>query len=230
MVQLGKASPKEAKQYSVIEEKLSSWSHAIGVVLGLVASVILFNKAWTHSSPWHPYIAILAVLLYVVGMLSSYIASTVYHALPPGSKKMYWRRFDHAAIYLHIAGTYAPFTLIALREQAYWGYGLFAFTWLSALVGVLFSLKPQKTHNYIETICYVVMGGAVLVAMRTLWDTLAIHHHLPAFWWLIGGGIAYVVGAGFYSIHKLQYMHAVFHVFVLLGSVCHILGIYTILS
>lgn len=219
-----------AKTYSPLEEKLSSWSHALGIVLGVIAGVILIDKAWSHDAPWHPLIASGAVILYVFGMLSSYITSTVYHALPPGPKKVRWRRMDHAAIYLHIAGTYAPFTLIALREQAYWGYGLFAFTWLAALVGVLFSIKPQKTHNHIETICYVVMGSAVLVAMRTLWFTLESQNHLPAFWWLIGGGVAYIIGAAFYSIHKLQFMHAVFHVFVLLGSVCHILGIYTILS
>ena len=106
-------------------------------------------------------------------MLSSYISSTWYHGSRPGKLKELLRKFDHGAIYLHIAGTYTPFTLLVLRHAGGWGWGIFAFVWLSAIAGFILSFKKLKEHSNLETACYVAMGACILVAMKPLMDHLA---------------------------------------------------------
>ena len=137
------------------------------------------------------------------------------------------RKFDHGAIYLHIAGTYTPFTLLVLRHAGGWGWGIFAFVWLSAIAGFILSFKKLKEHSNLETACYVGMGACILVAMKPLLDHLAELGATTAFWWLIGGGVSYIVGAVFYSLRK-PYMHATFHLFCLGGSIGHIIAIWQI--
>jgi hemolysin III len=167
------------------------------------------------------------VWLYMFGMLGSYIASTVYHACPAHSKwKERLRKWDHAAIYWHIAGSYSPITLVALREQGYWGWTLFGFVWLCAIVGTIMSFRKLQEHSNLETICYVLMGLVVLVAFKPLMDAVSPH----AVGWIIGEGACYITGALFYSLNKRPYMHSVFHFFVLGGSVCHILAVWDILK
>ena len=163
-----------------------------------------------------------------VGMLSSYVSSTWYHGSRPGKLKELLRKFDHGAIYLHIAGTYTPFTLLVMRHAGGWGWGIFSFVWLSAIVGFILSFKKLKEHSNLETACYIAMGACILVAMKPLMDHLAEMGAGPAFWWLIGGGVSYIIGAVFYSLRK-PYMHATFHLFCLGGSIGHIIAIWLIL-
>ena len=166
------------------------------------------------------------VILYLFGMLGSYITSTLYHSIRHHSKwKERLRRWDHAAIYWHIAGSYSPLTLVALRQQGYWGWGLFVFVWLCAIAGTIVSFIRLKEHSNVETLCFVGMGLSVLVAFKPLMDAVST----AAVVWIIAEGVCYITGALFYSLNKRKYMHSVFHFFVLAGSVCHILAVWDML-
>lgn len=215
----------ENKRYNHIEEWANTLSHGAGILLGIVAGYFLLEKAWANAEPqW----AVPSVLVYLAGMLSSYVSSTWYHGSRPGKMKELLRKFDHGAIYLHIAGTYTPFTLLTLRHAGGWGWGIFSFVWLSAVVGFILSFKKLKEHSNLETVCYVGMGASILVALKPLLGQLEAANAAPAFWWLVGGGISYIVGAVFYSLRK-PYMHATFHLFCLGGSIGHIIAIWQIL-
>lgn len=213
------------KRYTLGEEVANSVSHGIGIIFGIVAGFLLMDKAMASGDPW----AIGSVPLYLFGMLSSYITSTLYHSLKDGKAKELLRKFDHGAIYLHIAGTYSPITLVVLRNVGYWGWGLFIFVWLCAAVGFLLSFTNLKEHSNIETICFVAMGASILIAFQPLVNTLSPLHELNSVYWIIAGGASYIIGALFYSWRKVRYMHSVFHLFCLGGSICHAIAIYTIL-
>ena len=213
------------KRYTAGEELANSISHGVGIFMGLIAGYFLLHKAENSSDSW----ASACVTTYLFGMLASYITSTLYHSSDPGKRRDLLRKADHAAIYWHIAGTYTPFTLLVLRDAGYWGWGVFTFVWLACLAGTLLSFRKLKEHSHLETICFVTMGSAILVALKPLSDSLESIHSMAALWWLIGGGVSYIIGALFYSLRKVKYMHFVFHLFILLGSVCHILAIWRIL-
>ena len=209
-------------RYTHKEELWNVWSHVGGVVMGVVVGVIFMIMAVGAGSAW----ASLGVSLYLFGMLGSYAASTIYHSLPLRSKwRERLRRWDHAAIYWHIAGSYSPLTLVALREQGYWGWSLFAFVWLCAVAGTIVSFIRLKEHSNLETFCFIGMGLSVLVAFKPLVDSVST----AAFIWIVAEGVSYIVGAVFYSLNKKKYMHSVFHFFVLLGSVCHIIAVWDVL-
>ncbi len=213
--------------YTKNEEIANTLSHAAGIVLGIVAGYILLEKAGRSGSYWETG----SVIAYLFGMLASYITSTFYHSCKPDNKKRreMLRKSDHAAIYLHIAGTYIPFTLIVLRNEGLWGWTLFAFICTAALAGLIVSFAKLKTHSNLETICFVLMGSSILVAFKPLYDVLSLNGQVSSLYWLIAGGISYIAGAFFYSWTKKEYMHTVFHFFVLGGSICHIIAIYIIL-
>lgn len=209
-------------RYTHKEEIWNTFSHAGGILLGVVVGIIFLVMTIGAESSW----ASIGVALYLFGMLGSYIASTVYHALPLRSKwKERLRRWDHAAIYWHIAGSYSPLTLVALREQGYWGWSLFSFVWLCAIAGTIVSFIRLKEHSNFETLCFVGMGLSVLVAFKPLIDTVST----AAFVWIVAEGVSYITGAVFYSLNKTKYMHSVFHFFVLAGSVCHIIAVWDVL-
>ena len=211
-----------AIRYTKREEQWNAWSHAAGIVLGVVVGVVLVIVAVPRGS-W----ADVGVALYLFGMLASYVASTAYHSLPQRSRwKERLRRWDHAAIYWHIAGSYSPVTLVALRNEGPWGYGLFAFVWLCAIGGTIVSFVKLKEHSNLETFCFVGMGLSVLVAFKPLLDSVST----AAVIWIIAEGICYITGAVFYSLNKKKYMHSVWHVFVMAGAVAHYLSIMEILK
>lgn len=204
------------------EELWNSWSHAAGIVLGVVFGAIFLYWCFACSNGW----ATAGVILYLVGMLFSYVVSTIYHSLSAWSVwKERLRRWDHAAIYWHIAGSYSPITLICLRNRGLWGWGLFIFIWLCALVGTVNSFRRLKGHSNAETLTYIGMGLCVLVALKPLLDALSP----AAFIWIVGEGVCYITGALFYTLRKRRFMHTVFHFFVLGGSVCHIIAVWDIL-
>lgn len=212
------------RKYTINEEIANSSSHALGILLGVFAGFLLLkavaNDVWAMAS----------VLVYLFGMLSCYIFSTWYHACRNEKRKLVLQKFDHASIYLHIAGSYTPFTLVTLRNEGCWGWGLFLFTWLFAIVGILISFRKSMKHNHLETVSYVMMGCAILVALNPLLTALSAEGKTEAFYWLVAGGASYIIGAVFYSLTKLQYMHTVFHFFVLGGSICHIYAIFLVVS
>ncbi len=209
------------KHYTRKEELWNSWSHASGIIIGVVIGIIFLWLCAGEGGGWGRA----GVILYLFGMLSSYIASTVYHATSQRSKwRERFRKWDHAAIYWHIAGSYSPITLVALREQAYWGWGLFIFVWTCAIAGTIISFIHLKKHSHVETLCFIGMGLSVLVAFKPLFEMSTV-----AVAWIIAEGVCYITGALFYSLNKRRYMHSVFHFFVLAGSICHIVAVWDIL-
>lgn len=214
----------DVKKYTVEEERWNAISHSVGIVGGLVVSALFIKEVIAKDGDgW----ALASVLLYMFGMLSSYTFSTLYHACSPENKwRKTLRKLDHSAIYWHIAGSYSPITLIAMRDVGYWGWGIFAFCWLCAIVGTSLSLYSLKKHNVLETVCYVLMGLTIVVAMKQFYNAVP----LRVFLWVVGEGVTYITGAVFYSFHKVKYIHTVFHFFVLMGSVCHILAVWYVLN
>ena len=202
--------------------------------MGVTFGVIFLWMAFRGENPW----ARLGVCLYLFGMLASYVASTIYHALPIYERRRgqglvghrsKWkerlRHWDHAAIYWHIAGSYSPLTLVALRTQGYWGWSLFSFVWLCAIAGTIVSFGRLKEHSNIETFCFIGMGLSVLVAFKPLIDDVST----AAVIWIVAEGVCYITGAAFYSLNNRRYMHSVFHFFVLAGSICHIIAVWDML-
>ena len=159
----------------------------------MIGTIFLVWCAQAHNG-W----ATAGVILYLFGMLCSYTASTVYHAL---SAKSVWkerlRRWDHAAIYWHIAGSYSPITLVALRDEGYWGWGLFVFVWLCAITGTVMAFRKLKAHSNLETLCFVLMGLSVLAAFKPLMDAVSSS---------AGSGMAYRRGSGLY--HRRAFLYA----------------------
>lgn len=211
-------------RYSAKEERANTFTHAIGIIFGIIAGSFLIQKAINSSNTW----AIISVSVYVLFMTFSYVTSTLYHVDKDEKRKLLRRKFDHAAIYVHIAGTYTPFTLVVLRNESYWGWSLFGVIWTAAIAGIFLSFLKLKNASKLETACYVAMGWVVVVAFKPLIDALSVNNSMHALYWLIGGGLFYTVGSVLYSFKKIQYMHAIWHLFVLGGSVCHALAIWNI--
>ena len=214
------------KQYTQGEEIANAATHGIGILLGAAAGIWLLQKAFCCSDFW----AVSSVSVYIVCMLFSYIASTFYHACREGKRKATLRKFDHVAIYFHIAGTYTFFTLTILRNTAFWGWLIFIVIWIIALTGSYISFKGKGIGNRIETICYVAMGLVICVAFKPIFDTLHSMNALVVLWYIIAGGVSYILGAVLYSFKKIPYVHSIFHLFVLGGSIFHILAIATTLK
>ncbi len=166
--------------------------------------------------------------VYALCMTSSYVTSTFYHAASDPKRKCQLRRWDHSAIYLHIAGTYTPFTLVALRDEGFWGWGLFITVWLAAVIGVWFSFRRMKKKDNLKTVCYLLMSWVVIIAFKPLIDVFQRTDSMYVLYWLIGGGLFYSLGTIFFFLDKYKYMHSAWHLFVLGGTVCHFIAIYNL--
>ncbi len=204
------------------EEAANVLTHGLGMAFGLFALFLLMKKAFATSDPW----VIGSFAVYGICMTLSYVTSTFYHASFRARRKRLLRRFDHSAIYLHIAGTYTPFTLVALRDEGYWGWSLFAVVWLAAAVGVWLSFRRMKKTDHLKTACYLAMGWVVIIAFKPLLDVFRETDRMDVLYWLIGGGMSYTAGTVFFYLDRYDYMHPIWHLFVLGGSVCHFLAIY----
>jgi hemolysin III len=204
------------KVYSPLEEKLNILSHGLGFLLAIPATVMLILKASLHGDVWQ----IVSVSIYGLSMMTLYLASTLYHSAKNPDRRHRLNVFDHASIYLLIAGTYTPFVLVTLRGP--WGWSLFGVVWAAAIGGIIFKIFYTGRFDLVSTIAYVVMGSIVVVAIKPLMANLS----LPGLYWLLAGGVSYIVGAVLYMLRKMPFHHAVFHLFVLLGSFCHFWAIY----
>lgn len=208
------------------EEVANVLTHGAGMTFGIVAIIILLVASVRSGNPW----AVGSSLVYALSMTSSYVTSTFYHASANARHKRLLRRLDHSAIYLHIAGTYTPFTLVALRQEGYWGWALFAIVWIAAVIGIALSFRKMRKTDHLKTICYLAMGWVVIIAFKPLLDVCRQTDSMDVLNWLIAGGVFYTLGCIFYALDKYKYMHPIWHFFVLGGSVCHFISIYLLVS
>ena len=202
--------------YSRGEEKFNIISHAVGIILSLVASVFLVTHASLHGDIWH----IVTFSIFGASLILLYTASTLYHSAETPTLRKKLQIFDHAAIYILIAGSYTPFTLVSLQGTT--GWVIFGISWGLALAGIIIKFFFTGKYDMILTIMYVLMGWIIVFALKPLIDNLAIEGVLLLF----AGGISYTIGALIYRIKKIKFNHAIFHVFVLLGSICHFIAVY----
>lgn len=197
------------------EEIANSITHGLGAVLSVAGLVFLLIAAITEGTALH----ITAVAIFGSTLILLYLASTLYHALRPPRAKRVFQILDHSAIYLLIAGTYTPLTLITLRGA--WGWSIFTAVWSLAVFGVVFKSIWIERHTTLSTVIYVLMGWCAIVAVRPLLRGLP----WEGFVWLLAGGLSYTAGVVFYASRR-RYAHAIWHLFVLGGSACHYWTIY----
>lgn len=197
--------------YSFIEELFNSITHGAGMVLSLAALVLLIVFSSLYGSAGH----IVSCTIFGVTLLLLYTASTLYHSVQKPQVKRVFKIFDHSCIYLLIAGTYTPFLLVTLRGAL--GWTMFGIIWFLAASGVVLKVLFIHRFRIISTIAYVMMGWIIIFAIKPLADSLPS----GGLAWLIAGGIAYTLGAVFYAWKKLPFHHAIWHLFVLAGSLCH---------
>jgi hemolysin III len=197
------------------EEIANSVSHGIGFLAAVVATPFLVVAAARRGG----WLAVVGASLFAGTVIMLYLASAIYHALPSNKAKRVFRVIDHSAIFLLIAGTYTPFTLGVLRGV--WGWTLFGIVWTLAVLGVALKATGGIRYPRLSTMLYVCMGWLALIAIRPLWVRVPV-----AGWaWLIAGGLAYTAGVAFYAAERVRYGHFVWHLFVLMGTVCHFFAV-----
>lgn len=200
------------KRYTVGEEIFNAVTHGVGAALGIAGTVILLvysDDAWKAVSS----------AIYGGSMILLFLMSCLYHAIAAPRAKKVFRVFDHTSIFLLIAGTYTPFTLITLRGWV--GWTLFGIVWACAVVGIVLNSISIERFRRFSQICYIASGWCIVIAFVPLWRSLA----LPGIVLLLAGGVAYTVGVFFYRDKKRRYVHSVWHLFVLAGAVLHYLDI-----
>ncbi len=207
---------KLVKFYPPLEEKINIITHAIGAVGSLIALVLFVQKGMQIEDKTY----LISVIVYAVCMFLLFLSSSLYHCATDIEIRQKLKVFDHAAIYLMIAGTYTPFCLVTLSDSI--GWILFAVVWGLAVIGVVLKVFFTGRFGVVSTIAYVVMGWIILFAYKPLAENL----RGDGMYWLIAGGVSFTVGALVYMIPKIKFHHAIFHVFVLIGGACHFVSIY----
>ncbi|HLE17439.1 MAG TPA: hemolysin III family protein [Syntrophales bacterium] len=205
----------EVRAQTRLEEIANSAIHGAGFVLSIAGLAVLVIHAAFHGKT----LIIISGAIYGITLVLLYAASTLYHAFKSPRLKHVFKIIDHSCIYLLIAGTYTPFTLITL--QGIWGWALFGIVWIMAFLGILFQIYFVHRFKILATLAYIIMGWLVVIAIKPL------VHLLPAggMLWLFAGGVAYTGGAVFYLWKSLPFHHAIWHLFVLSGSVCHFFAV-----
>ncbi|GLX69417.1 PAQR family membrane homeostasis protein TrhA [Paenibacillus glycanilyticus] len=201
--------------YSKKEEVANALTHGIGAGLSIAALVLLIVRASYIGEAWH----IVSFTLFGLSMVILYLSSTLLHSFPEGKVKDLFEIFDHGSIYLFIAGTYTPYLLVSIRSPL--GWSLFGIVWGLAVFGVVFKWFFVKKFLVLSTLGYVVMGWMIVFAWGALVDHLA-HGGLV---FLVIGGVCYTVGSIFYVWRGFTYHHAVWHLFVIAGSICHFFSV-----
>jgi hemolysin III len=192
-------------------ERLNSITHLIGATLALAGLVVLVVFAAMKGDPWK----IVSFSIYGATLVVLYSFSTLYHSISGKAKRLF-QKLDHTAIYLLIAGTYTPFTLVTLRGA--WGWTMFGVIWGLAIIGLLQDTLLKKRNQILSVSLYVLMGWLALLVIRPLAKALPAGGLI----WLIAGGLSYTLGIIFYALDsRLRYAHGIFHLFVLGGSICH---------
>jgi hemolysin III len=208
---------RQTPTYSLAEEIAHSIIHGLGILLSISGLTVLVTFAALRGNAWH----IVGCSIFGATMILAYTASTLYHAIPGVfvRAKEVLRILDHSAIYLLIAGTYTPFTLVNLRGR--WGWILFGLVWACAIAGIVFKATLMGRLRVLSVAFYVAMGWLVVVAAKPLIQTVAP----GGLWLLFGGGLSYTAGVAFYAWKRLPYNHAIWHCFVLTGTLLHFFAV-----
>ena len=204
------------KHYSPSEEMTNIISHAFGLMLSMVALVLMV----IHANLYGDMLQLVSVSIFGVSLIALYAASTFYHSATDVSLRTRLRVVDHATIYVLIAGTYTPLTLIGLGGSL--GWLIFGASWAMAITGIGLKVFFTGKFDLVSTLMYVFMGWIIVFVIKPLMDNMSSE----GLFWLLAGGVAYTTGAIIYSIRKIPFNHAIFHLFVLLGSFCHFVSVY----
>jgi hemolysin III len=206
----------DAQYYSKKEELLNVITHGIGFLLSVIALIFLVVHASLEGTVWH----IVSFAIYGSSLVVLYLASTLFHFSKNQKTRNRLNVFDHASIYLLIAGTYTPFALVTLHGS--WGWSVFGVVWGLAVTGIILKLFFTGKYNILSTVLYISMGWIIVIAI------VPLVHALPfnGLMWLFGGGLFYTIGAVIFLIDKIPYNHAIFHFFVLGGSACHFVAVF----
>lgn len=208
-------TPPHDEKVDYRDEIASALTHGLGAVAALAGGAVLITLAALHGDAWQ----LGASIVFGGSLLLLYIASTLYHSIQHPVAKARLKVFDHCAIYLLIAGTYTPFTLISLRGP--WGWGLFIAIWTLAVFGVVFKLFYTGRFKLLSTAIYIAMGWLVIVAIKPMLNALDGW----TLGWLLLGGLFYTLGTYFYHRESIRFSHAIWHMFVIGGSVCHFIAV-----
>jgi hemolysin III len=208
--------------YTLGEEIANSIIHGLGVGLSVAALTMLIVFAAQAGNPW----AMGAGIVYGISLVLEYTASTLYHSFPQPRVKHIFKILDHAGIYMLIAGTYTPFCLLTLRDAPlgpfdHVGLWLFGIVWTLTVVGIATEAFWTYRPRWVSAVVYLAMGWLVVLAIQPLVANLAPQ----GVWLLAAGGLCYTVGTIFYVLKKVRYMHAIWHVFVLAGSILHFIAV-----
>ena len=196
------------------DEVWNALTHGFGFLASLIASAVLITLVAMNGTGWQ----LAGTLVFCIALIMVYMSSTLYHSIPHVATKRRMKIFDHCAIFVLIAGTYTPFTLIALREHG--GWWLFGVAWTMAAIGIVLKLFFTGRFKGISTIVYVAMGWMAVLGIKPMLEQVPMSQLL----WLLAGGLAYTLGTLFY-MSKRKHAHAVWHGFVLLGSACHFVAV-----
>jgi len=204
-----------AKERLSLEEVANCATHGVGLALSVAGFVVLVALAWAYGDAWHRA----SCGVYGASLVALYLASTLYHGARAPRAKQLFQAFDHCGIYLLIAGTYTPFTLVTLRGP--WGWTLFGLVWGLALAGILFRLLFGERYRPLAVVSYVLMGWLCVVAVKPILELVP----LGALAWIAAGGLSYTAGVFFFAAKRIPHNHAIWHLFVLGGSTCHYVAV-----
>ncbi|MBO4489542.1 MAG: hemolysin III family protein [Bacteroidales bacterium] len=213
-------SERPFPNYSREEEMMNMYSHLLGVMCALVMLGVVVAAARQNPQPY----AMVSGVVYVLSVLAMLVASSIYHGLPKGMPKQVMRVVDHCVIFITIAGTYTPITLLGIRLiNPAMAWSILGVEWGLAIVGVILNAIDLNKYSKFSMACYLGMGWCVIISLKPAIQAMT----LPGFMWILGGGVAYTIGAVLYLVGKKKpYRHAVFHIFVLLGVLIQFVGVW----
>ncbi len=208
-----KLSDRNLPNYSKAEELMNMITHIVGGAFGVLATVLCIVIAALHRNVW----GIVSSAIYGASLIVLYTMSSVYHGLRQGTGKKVMQVLDHCSIYFLIAGTYTPILLSSIRlVSPGWAWTLFGLVWGLAAMATVFTAIDLKKYSVLSMICYIGMGWCIVIAAKPAIAAIPT----AGLWWLLAGGVSYTIGAVLYGLgKKVPYMHSVFHLFVLVGSV-----------
>jgi len=208
-------SPQQSRK----EEIANAITHGIGVGLAIAALVILVVYAARISDTWK----VVSFSIYGATMILLFLSSTLYHSFPQPYLKRFFRILDHSSIFLLIAGTYTPVTIGTMRGG--WGWTLFGIIWGLTILGIILKIFAMSKFKWLSIVVYMLMGWIIIIALKPLLRTVSTEFLI----WILSGGLAYSLGIIFYTARRLTFHHAIWHLFVLAGSICHFFGMLTLI-